>query len=125
MSDLIRREDVFKALWMRHTHEGMELDEKIDFQAAEEAVASVPAVGKRDTKRLGKWVELNGAYLTPGGTPCYVCGSCGGSAHLHGAEYPRKKMICDNCGRVNIYPWERAYEEGSSLWEMDGGLADG
>ncbi len=49
----------------------------------------------------------------------YACGKCGGSEHLHGAEYPKRKIICDNCGRVNIYPWETAYEVGSSLWEND------
>lgn len=48
----------------------------------------------------------------------YACGNCGGSEHLHGAEFPRRKMICDNCGQINIYPWEKAYEEGSSLWPM-------
>ena len=49
----------------------------------------------------------------------YACGKCGGSYHLHGAEYPKRKIICDECGRVNIYPWETAYETGSSLWEID------
>lgn len=69
---------------------------------------------------FGKWVkDTNGDCVTPGGTPIYVCGKCGGSAHLHGAEYPRRKMICDGCGRVNIYPWETAYEQTSSLWEED------
>ena len=69
---------------------------------------------------IGRWVkEDSEGFTTPGGTPLYVCGKCGGSAHLNGVEYPKRKVLCDNCGRVNIYPWERAYEEGSSLWEND------
>lgn len=48
----------------------------------------------------------------------YACGNCGGSEHLHGAEFPRRKVICDNCGQINIYPWEMAYEEWSSLWPL-------
>jgi len=71
--------------------------------------------------RIGRWKKSQGNYLTPGGTPLYECGSCGGSLHLHGVEYSRRKVICDNCGRINIYPWEKAYEEGSSLWEEDDG----
>lgn len=68
---------------------------------------------------IGRWKQLKGAFTTPGGTPYYVCGACGGSGHLNGCEYPRRKVICDTCGRINLYPWERAYEEGSSLWEDD------
>ena len=69
---------------------------------------------------FGKWVkDKNGGYSPPGGTPIYACGRCGGSAHLFGVEYSRRKMICDECGRVNIYPWETAYEQTSSLWEED------
>lgn len=71
--------------------------------------------------KIGRWREIKGNYATPGGTPLYECGSCGGSQHLHGVEYRRRKVICDNCGRINIYPWENAYEEGSSLWEEDNG----
>lgn len=61
--------------------------------------------------KFGKWKELKGGYLTPGGTPIYVCGECGGSEHLHGVEYPRRKMVCDQCGSINSYPWEKTYEE--------------
>lgn len=67
---------------------------------------------------LGRWVRKNVGF-TPGGTPYYVCGGCGETGHLHGIEYPKRKMICDSCGRVNIYPGEKAYEEGSSLWVND------
>lgn len=66
---------------------------------------------------IGRWVQLHGDFTTPGGTPCYVCGRCGGSGHLFGAEYRKRKVLCDGCGNVNIYPWERAYEEGTALWE--------
>ena len=69
--------------------------------------------------RLGRWVKAEGNYATPGGTPVFVCGNCKQSAHLHGVEYSRRKMICDNCGRINIYPWEKSYDESSSLWEDD------
>ena len=71
--------------------------------------------------KIGRWVKDNTpGIMTPGGTPCYVCGGCGNSEHLHGVEYPKRKVVCDYCGRVNIYPWETAYETGSSLWEDDG-----
>ena len=66
--------------------------------------------------KLSRWKEVHGDFLTPGGTPYFECGLCGGTGHLHGVEYPKRKMICDNCGAINIYPWEKAYEEGSSLW---------
>ena len=69
--------------------------------------------------RIGKWKQVKIGYASPGGTPIFACGACGGSEHLHGAEYPKKKVLCDNCGRINIYPWERAHEQGSSLWEDD------
>lgn len=68
---------------------------------------------------IGRWKQLKGNFTTPGGTPYYVCGACGGSGHLNGCEYPRRKVICDTCGRINIYPWEKAYEERSSFWEDD------
>ena len=67
---------------------------------------------------IGRWKRIPGG-ATPGGTPVYVCGKCEGSEHLHGAEFPRKKVVCDVCGRVNIYPFERAYEEGTEIWEDD------
>ena len=65
--------------------------------------------------KFGRWKQVHGV-MSPGGTPVFICGSCGGSEHLHGVEYHRRKIICDNCGQINIYPWEKAYEEGSSLW---------
>ena len=52
-------------------------------------------------------------------TPIYVCGHCGGSDHMYGPMYPKRKVICDICGRINIYPWEKAHEQGSSFWEAD------
>lgn len=85
---------------------------------ARKLIAEAPEV-EVPSHMIGKWKEKQGIYMSPGGTPAYICGSCGGSEHLHGVEFPRRKVICDNCGRVNIYPWEKAYEHGSSLWEDD------
>ena len=52
-------------------------------------------------------------------TPIYVCGHCAGSDHMYGSMYPKRKVICDSCGRINIYPWEKAHEQGSNFWEVD------
>ena len=71
--------------------------------------------------RIGRWVKDEPPECTtPGGTPYYICGSCGQDGHLNGCEYPKRKVICDKCGRINIYPWETAYEQTSSFWESDG-----
>ena len=60
--------------------------------------------------KFGKWKEVHG-YVTPGGDPVFACGLCGGSEHVHGVEHPRRKTVCDNCGQINSYPWEKTYEE--------------
>lgn len=60
--------------------------------------------------QIGRWKQVPG-YATPGGTPVWVCSKCGGCEHLHGAEYPRIKVFCDKCGTVNLYPWQKTYEE--------------
>lgn len=73
---------------------------------------------------IGRWVKVTGNFLTPGGTPYFVCGGCGGTGHLYGVEYTRRKVLCDVCGRVNIYPHERAHEEGTALWEDAEGATD-
>ncbi len=59
---------------------------------------------------FGKWKKIPSG-MTPGGTPVYVCSECGGSEHLHGAEYPKRKMVCDFCGAINSYPWEKTIKE--------------
>lgn len=69
--------------------------------------------------KFGKWKRREGSYMTPGGTPLYICAECGGSEHLHGAEYPRRKMLCDKCGSINSYPWERTYEEEESEYKTE------
>lgn len=74
---------------------------------------------KVQNRMIGRWKEVPGPYVSPGGTPVFMCGNCGESEHLYGAEHPSRKVICDNCGRANIYPWEKAHEQGSSLWEDD------
>ena len=42
---------------------------------------------------IGRWKPLKGDFTTPGGTPYFVCGKCGGSGHLYGVEYSRRKAI--------------------------------
>ena len=61
--------------------------------------------------KFGKWEKLKGTYCTPGGEPVYVCGFCGGSQHLFGVEFRKRKMVCDRCGAINSYPWEETLEE--------------
>lgn len=56
--------------------------------------------------RFGRWKKVP-AGMTPGGTPMFVCARCGGAEHLHGAEYPGRKVLCGDCGAVNFYPWEK------------------
>lgn len=79
---------------------------------SEEAIESIITLLK-EQRKVGKWVEPEDHhdYVTPGGTPYYVCSLCGESGHLHGVEYPRRKLICDNCGAVNSYPWETTYDD--------------
>lgn len=60
--------------------------------------------------KIGHWMKVPGG-MTPGGTAVYVCEACKGSEHLHGAEYPKRKLICNKCGTVNIYPWETVYDK--------------
>ena len=61
--------------------------------------------------KIGRWVEEKGDFLTPGGTPYYICAKCGQNGHLHGCEYPRRKVFCETCETANLYPYERCYEE--------------
>ena len=90
----------------------------------DEVLNMIPTVNKAMVK-IGRWKPTkHDGGMTPGGTPIYVCGHCGGSAHLNGCEYPKRKIICDKCGRINIYPWEDAHERGSSFWEEDENAAD-
>ena len=65
--------------------------------------------GMRFNRKLpvfGRWKEVP-AGMTPGGTQMYACALCGGSEHLHGAEFPRRKVLCSDCGCVNFYPWDK------------------
>ena len=68
--------------------------------------------------RIGRWKRTY-VGLTSADAPCYECGKCGGSPHFYGDGYPKRKLLCDICGRVNIYPGEKAWEVSSSLWEED------
>ena len=54
--------------------------------------------------------------MTPGGVLAYVCSKCGGSEHLYGVEFTRRKVFCDTCGSVNVYPWERTIEDNEPLY---------
>ena len=60
-----------------------------------------------DNIKFGRWKEVKGGYVTPGGTPYFVCAKCGCSGHLYGIEYPKRKTVCENCGTINLYPWEK------------------
>lgn len=95
--------------------DSMKREEALGFKLCE----AMELLDSKKPTAIGRWKQLKGDFTTPGGTPYYVCGSCGDSGHLNGCEYPRRKVICDTCGRINIYPWEKAYEEGSSMWESD------
>ena len=66
---------------------------------------------------IGRWVKPDDRhdYCTAGGDPVYCCEKCGGSHHVYGVEHPKRKFICDNCGSINLYPWEKSYDETSSL----------
>ena len=64
--------------------------------------------------KIGRWKQIP-AGITPGGTPMYACAQCGKSEHLHGVEYRRKKLMCYECGSVNVYPWEEIYEEEENI----------
>lgn len=66
--------------------------------------------------KFAKWVKAPGG-ITPGGTPMYVCSICGGSEHLYGVEYQRRKMVCDECGCVNSYPWEKILDKESETMD--------
>ena len=57
--------------------------------------------------RIGRWKEVEGNYITPGGTPLYVCERCGGGEHLYGVEYPKRVLVCPKCGSINLYSWEK------------------
>ena len=58
---------------------------------------------------INRWKQVP-AGMTPGGTPLYICPKCGKSEHLHGVEFPTRKVICEECGQINFYPWERIEE---------------
>ena len=77
---------------------------------ARKIIEEAPTVQER---KIGRWIKDPKAEncLTPGGTPYYVCDQCGGSGHLHGIEFPRRKVFCDQCGSVNVYYWEQTIEE--------------
>ncbi|MBQ6800115.1 MAG: hypothetical protein IJP08_03285 [Bacteroidaceae bacterium] len=72
-----------------------------------QALISLPSA---DRPKIGNWVRINGG-VTPGGTPVYICPNCGESEHLYGTEYPKRKVFCDKCGQVNVYPWEEVLED--------------
>ena len=59
---------------------------------------------------FGEWERVYG-LVTPGGTPVFRCPMCHKSDHLHGAEYPKRKMYCESCGSITYYPWEKIYDQ--------------
>lgn len=105
------REKVIDGL-KRLLHSGKMYDAHLVIDTCKEAIVLL-----QKPVRVSRWVKVTGDFTTPGGTPYFVCGRCGGSGHLYGVEYNKRKVLCDGCGCVNIYPWEQAHETGSSLWE--------
>ena len=134
MSDLIRRELPIEALkvikfglweidipsatvpeYVEHHEQVKNMMEIVDGWI--KRVQDEPAVEiKRAVPMIGKWTKKTGHYMTPGGVPAYVCSKCGGSEHLYGVEFTRRKVFCDTCGSVNVYPWERTIEDNEPLY---------
>ena len=53
---------------------------------------------------MGEWVrDHSQRWMTPGGTPLYVCSECLKGSHLYGIEFFRKVDICPDCGSKNTY----------------------
>lgn len=85
-----------------------ELGERNQWRSDRAAIEAIDC--EECTYHFGKWVEVHG-YASPGGTPIFVCGTCGGSEHQYGIEFHHRKMVCYDCGSINSYPWEKTLEE--------------
>ena len=72
----------------------------------DDAITAVDDFGDNHPITFGHWRQEHG-YATAGGDPVFVCGSCGGSLHVYGVEHPKKRIVCSECGAINIYPWEK------------------
>lgn len=53
-------------------------------------------------KVYAEWVRDITANMTPGGTPYYICSSCGKGGHLYGVEFPNSYSECPDCGAIMI-----------------------
>ena len=105
--------DMIKELIPEVEGENVSSECKARYAALDAAYDTVAAWPLADTgPKFGKWVKVRGDYMSPGGCPLFRC-ECGGSEHPYGTEYRKRKMICDKCGRINCYPWERMIEEES------------
>ena len=59
-------------------------------------------------KKIGKWVEAHGSYITPGGDPVWQCSECDKGLHVYGVEHSSyggeiaegQWVACPNCGAI-------------------------
>ena len=101
----VKKEEVFGKF-----HELMNtLDDYIGISDLEDAVNDLTSYSY--PLKIGRWSKVVGNYVTPGGTQLYACSVCGGHRHLYGPAFPLRKVFCDKCGTVNLYPWEGCIEE--------------
>ena len=90
MADLIRREDVFKGLWAKHTHHGMGLDALITMEDALDAVVSIPAVDAVEV-RHGRWIAERLASTYGGAYQIFLCSECKSAFNC-------EMKYCAHCG---------------------------
>ena len=105
MNDLIEREAALECCLKPKVTPDAEIFHALKI-AIQSEINHLPSI----MPKFGKWKQIPSG-MTPGGTPVFACAACGGSEHLHGTEYPERKMICDSCGLINYYPWEKIIEE--------------
>ena len=80
------------------------------FNTRSERMPDCPLKEVNKDSIFGRWIKISG-YCTAGGDPVYACSNCGGSEHVYGIEHRKRKTVCDNCGSINIYPYEERVKE--------------
>lgn len=57
------------------------------------------------------WKEVKEPLFTPGGDPVWECPNCG-ERHVMGIETSYNHTnICNKCGKILYYPWEKKFGE--------------